>query len=138
MISGLHSDFHVLSAEPPAVESDVVAIRARYQNIPRYLLDLYMQGTEIELRHKDGALMRIWSPAGCIEMDNAYEISKRIPGAMPFGDDGGRVLLQCDGPQGPGIYVCGYGALDVDEVIRVAGSLQHILESEIGVTVLRG
>lgn len=60
---------------------------ARYGELPPGYADLVRDATNIELDF-EGRYLRIWDPATCIDQDEGYEISTRMPGAVPFGDDG--------------------------------------------------
>lgn len=80
-----------------------------------------------------GQVLEDLAPDTCAEMDDGYEISKRLSGAIPIGDDGGgRVLLFFDGKSGPGLYRAGYGDLDPEDAEWVAGDLEALLSTGTG------
>ena len=87
--------------------------------------------TELELQHQDGQYVRIWEPLGCVEMNEGYSITARIPGSFPFGDDGGGRVLHYQGTNG--IYLVGYGSLNAEDSVFVAPSLQALLINETGI-----
>ena len=98
---------------------------------------LLAEATEIEISYK-GKYLRLYGPARCIEMNDAYEISKRIPGAIPVGDNGGgEAMIFLPRPE-RGIYRVGYGSLALEDAEFVAQSLEDLLcvaavhASEIG------
>jgi len=56
-------------------------------------------------------------------MDVGYGISKWIPGVLPIGDDGGgEVIFYANGKRGSGLSHVGYGNLDLDDAVWIAGS----------------
>src|SRR6185369_7258959 len=89
MLSSLHSSFRVLASLPAASSEQVSLVKSQYPAMPFEYLNLVRQATEIELEHHSGKYIRIWAPSGCFDMDSGYDISNRIAGAIPIGDDGG-------------------------------------------------
>lgn len=86
------------------------------------------------MKHSNGQYIRIWGPAGCIEMDEGYGIRRRIPGAFPVGDDGGgHVIFYQNGKDGFGLYHVGYGNLVGDDAIWIAPTLADLLTKGKGI-----
>jgi hypothetical protein len=106
----------------------------KFGSVPDEFLEMVREATEIEIQHDNGTYLHFWGPSACIELDEAYEISKRIKGAFPIGDDGGgRVIFYMDGKHGFGIYLVGFGDLDADDAIWVAASLSDLLTGAKGI-----
>lgn len=134
MLESLHETLRILASRQPATSGQISSLVATYPSIPHEYLALVTQATEIELEHKSGQYLRIWGPDGCREMDNGYDISERIPGAIPIGDDGGgMVIFYMDGKNGFGLYHVGYGNLDASDAVFTAPSLTALLENAVGV-----
>ena len=70
-------------------------------------------------------------------MDEGYDISKRIAGAIPVGDDGGgKVIFYMNGQDGFGLYHVGYGDLDAEDAVFMASGLSDLLEQAAGINTL--
>lgn len=134
MLSSLDKGFRVLASQPAASSTQVSQLKGRYPSVPDEYVTLVGEATEIELQHQNGQYLRIWGPDGCVEMDNGYDISKRIAGAIPIGDDGGgKVIFYMNGKMGFGLYHVGYGDLDAEDAIFAAPSLSALLEQAVGI-----
>jgi hypothetical protein len=127
----IHPHFDVLSNPPGASGAEILSLRNAFTWIPREYLTLIEVQTELELQHKNGQYVRIWGPSGCVEMDEGYRITTRIPGSFPFGDDGGGRVLHYQGTNG--IYLVGYGSLNSEDAVFVAPSLLALLVHEAGI-----
>jgi len=128
MLKNLSASWKLLAKRAAAEESEIAALVKIVGDIPNEYLALVGEATEIELLHANGQYLRIWGPAGCREMDQAYDIRRRIPGALPIGDDGGgSVLMYAVGHNGFGVYKVGFGCLDADELNWVGVSLCELL-----------
>ena len=122
-----------MASKPPAKEHDLAAFKMRFPAVPEEYAELMRDASEIELACGSHYL-RIWHPETCVEMDEAYEISQRLPGSIPIGDDGGgRVLLYFNGTRGGGLYRVGYGDLEPEETVWVAASLKDLLSDRMGI-----
>jgi hypothetical protein len=134
MLESLHESFQILAQQAGAHSEQLSSLLRRYPNAPKEYLELVSDATEIELQHEGGQYIRIWGPAGCIEMDDANDISERITGAFPVGDDGGgKVILYMNGKHGPGVYHVGFGDLDAEDTIFAASSLTGLLCQAVGI-----
>ncbi len=130
----LNKQFKVLARKPPASEVHLAELREHFVTVPDEYVKLMTEATELELQHESGQYLRIWGPDGCIEMDNGYNISKRIIGAIPVGDDGGgQVLFYMNGKNGFGLYHVGYGDLDAEDAIFTSPTLLALLEDAVGI-----
>lgn len=135
MISNIDSSFKILSEHHPATRNQINALTTHFGSLPEEYVDLVLQATEIELQHKDGHYIRIWGPMGCIEMDEGYGISRRIPGAIPIGDDGGgHVIIYANGRRGHGLYHVSYGNLNADDAIWIAPTLTDLIWNATGIS----
>jgi hypothetical protein len=133
MMEQLHDSFHILATRTGASDSDMRLLGSQFAAVPAEYLKLVREVTEIELKHKDGAYLRIWGPAGCLEMDKAYSIQRRIPGAIPIGDNGGgRVILYRPAVAGTTLHLADYGDLDRDDLVMLAPSLTELLTKATG------
>jgi hypothetical protein len=127
MLDHLESGAKVLASTPAASQDCLETLRERYVDIPEEYLRLMEKASELELSIR-GRYLRIWAPSGCIDQDEGYGISRRMPGAILIGDNGGgRVLFYWDGPKGHGLYSAGYGDLDPDDARWVACTLEAVL-----------
>jgi hypothetical protein len=128
----------ILASLDPAAVSDLEALVHHFApDVPADYLRLIASGTEIEYRVGSSGYLRVWSPLGCIEMDQGYDIRSRIPGSFPFGDDGGgRFLCYAEGSNGRGVYLCGYGAISREDLTWVTTSIESLVEDGIGLNNL--
>lgn len=124
----------ILAKLPHAEQADISLVKRKYVSVPQDYIDLVSQATDLEIETDSGKYIRIWGPRGSLEMDEGYEISNIIPSAFPIGDDGGgRVLFYATGPHGFGLYLVGFGNLDIDDAIWVAPTLEALLCNSDGV-----
>lgn len=134
MFHSLHASFQLLAHEAAAGTAELASLEKHFGSVPQEYVDLVLAATQIELAHSSGQYIRIWAPATCIEMDDGYGIRKRLPGAIPIGDDGGgQVIFYRDGKHGFGLYHVGYGNLDPDDEVWIAPSLTALLTQAIGI-----
>lgn len=124
MLDRLHPEIRVLAQRPGAAVAAVSSLRVRYAHFPDALAELMQEAAELELSYR-GRYLRLYGPSGCIDMDEAYAISVRIPGAIGIGDNGGGEAIVF--LPGEGIHRVSYGAIDPDEVQFVAGSFEEPL-----------
>lgn len=92
---------------------------------------------DVELKVMDStSYIRIWGAAGCSEMNAAYHIQDYIPHALAIGDDeGGKVIFYAEGKEGFGLYLVGFGNLDLDDAVYIAPSLEALLIEGIGAEI---
>ncbi len=133
MLESLAKSLRVLASQPGATSEQVAELKGRFPSAPDEYLKLVEEATEIELQHENGQYIRVWGPGGCIEMDDGYDISKRIHGAFPIGDDGGgKVIFYMKGKRGHGLYHVGYGDLDAEDAVFTAPTLTAFLQQAVG------
>lgn len=134
MLNRLDPGWTLVASRVRGTRSDFQTLLGRFPTLPQDYRKIAEHLTEYELKHASGQYFRIWPPTAVLEMDEAHHISRRIPGAMPVGDDGGdRVVLYWHGPEGFGLYRVGFGALDPDDVQYIAASLTDVLRHGAGV-----
>ena len=124
MIERLHSNIRLLAHQPGASPVEIAAFQARYPDLPAEFLELMGEATDVELSYC-GRYLRLYGPAGCVEMDEAYAISSRIPQAITVGDNGGGEAIVF--VPGRGLHRVGYGALFADELVYIARTLDDLL-----------
>jgi hypothetical protein len=127
VLDKLHTDVRVLARQGGAQTSELAALSVRFPELPATFLNLFGSATERELSYR-GAYIRFYGPRGCLEMDRAYQISARIPGAVVVGDNGGgEAIVFMPASPGPGLFRVGYGVLVIDELIPIAPSPEALL-----------
>ena len=130
----LSKDVRLLASKQGASLRDVEKLKNVFPLIPDDYVSLSLEKTEMEFEAKSGQYFRIWGPKGCIEMNEAYMFTKYIPGAIPFGDDGGgRTFLFMNGASGEGVYLVGNGNIDPEEAVHICGSLADLIENGAGI-----
>jgi hypothetical protein len=112
----IHPSLRLYSYSRPATDGELAKLAAAYPAIPDGYVDLVRQATSIVLLWNSQGELRIWGPEEVIAMDAAHGASARMPGAMPFADNGGgQWLVHGQGQQGPGAYLVDTGSMDLDE-----------------------
>ena len=132
----LDRNWSLVASRRLGTRADFDRLLATFPSIPRDYREIAETLAEYELKHAAGQYFRIWAPTAVLEMNEAHQVARRIPGAIPIGDDGGdRVVLYRQGDEGFGLYRAGFGALDADEVRYIASSLTDVLTRGAGVLV---
>ncbi len=125
MLEKFHPTVRVLAQKNGAQQTAIHAFRKRFPDLPVVFYELFAEASEIEVSYKNRYL-RLYGPEGSFEMDEAYHISQRIPAAITIGDNGGDAIVFMPFPK-PGLYRVGYGALDPEELVYIAPSLEALL-----------
>ncbi|MFC9777497.1 MULTISPECIES: SMI1/KNR4 family protein [Paenibacillus] len=130
--------FFVEVKDLPASEGDIISLQNFSTiKVPNDYEEMSKIATELEINVKNQMYIRIWSPLGCIEMNEAHRIQKYIPESLAIGDDeGGYVLIYMEGKEGFGLYMVGFGNIDVEDAVLVAPSLRDLLINNIGIDVV--
>lgn len=136
-LDSIHTRFRIAAVEAPASAEQVSELRrVSVIQVPDDYLAWVTEATEIEVRVDDGGHVRIWGPAGCVEMNAAYEIQQHIPNSLAIGDDeGGGALVYMSGGAGWGLYLVRFGDSDASEAVYLAPSLDAFLLDGVGPTV---
>lgn len=124
MLHQLHPDVRVISRQSMASPDDIESLRIEYPSLPDDVAQLMSQATEVELDYC-GRYLRIYGPSGCVEMDEAYNISEHIQGSVVLGDNGGGEAILFVPSRG--LCRVGYGAIDIDELTYISDSLTDLL-----------
>ena len=78
-------------------------------------------------------ILRLWTAAGCVEMNEAYGVQKRLPRAWAIGDDeGGYALVYAEGKKGVGLYAAPFSDLDDSDKTYLSDSLSDFLLKGVG------
>ncbi|MDO8225827.1 SMI1/KNR4 family protein [Bacillus cabrialesii] len=135
LLNKISSHFSIDAQEPAANIEEIESLREFSPiNVPSDYIDIVSEATEVEISVDGEKYIRIWSPTGCIEMNDSYEIQEYIPESLAIGDDeGGNALIYLDGNEGFGLYIVGFGDLDAEEAVKVAPSLSDLLINNAGI-----
>lgn len=138
IIKEISATFSIDTKQPPATEEEIKTLRNFSPiEIPSDYLEVVRQATEMEIKVGNHKYIRIWGPSGCIEMNEAYNIQDFIPNSLAVGDDeGGSALIYLTGKDGFGLYITGFGDLDVDDAIKLAPTLRDLLVNHSGLEKL--
>lgn len=130
----LHPSLRIYAYSDPAKDQDLARLAAAYPAVPDGYRELASQATNITLLWNHRGELRIWGPDEILAMDAAHGASARMPGAMPFADNGGgEWLVHGDGVKGRGVYLVDTGSLDLDEYAPwVCASLTELLTQAVG------
>jgi hypothetical protein len=125
----LDPDIRIYAFGAPARSEDVEAFRKRYSEIPPGYLEIVEEMTGVVFLWKLRCELRLWGPEEAMGMDEAYGVSRRMPGAVPIGSNGGGMLVvHGRGPKGAGLYLVEAGALYFEDSEWIAPDLQALLE----------
>ena len=124
----------IASCEAGSTRDEIARLRAFSPvELPDEYAEIIAEKTEIEIGLRTGVYIRIWSAAGCMEMNEAYQIRTYLPDAIAFADDERcNVLLFASGKNGKGIYAVSLSDLEPDAMVYVADSLRDFLLNGIG------
>lgn len=104
--------------------------------IPGEFIEIIRENSELEMSVNGDKILRIWGAAGCIEMNEAYNIQQYLPNSWAIGDDeGGYAIVYAQGIDGIGVYAVSFSDLDDREKIFIAPSLFDFLVKGIGINV---
>lgn len=138
LLDRLNSRFRVDVSQPATSKSDLYELKQFSKiELPRDFVSLVSQMTEIEILVDNHKYFRIWSPLGCIQMNEGYKIQNYIPNSLAIGDDeGGSALVMMTGNKGFGLYKVDFGDLDADSAEYISASLEELLIKGIGAEVI--
>ncbi|ELN2737002.1 SMI1/KNR4 family protein [Pluralibacter gergoviae] len=138
-INNLHPKMKLEVMNPGSTQEEVNSLISHFNtiSIPSEYIDFIYKFSDAEILVNNESYIRIWGGKGCIEMNNSYNIQKYIPGALAIGDDeGGKVIFYAQGNDGYGLYLVGFGDLDINDAVFVAESLKDLLICGRGIDVL--
>lgn len=136
LLGDLDHSFQIAAAEDASSEAEIAALTAFSEiPVPPEYVSIIRRHAELELSVSGTGYLRIWGAGGCVEMNEAYQIQKYIPGSLAIGDDGGgNVLLYTAGEAG--LYAVPLNDLGTDGLTRIADSLAALLVGGEGVRAL--
>ena len=137
LLENISTMFSVDVKQGPANKEEIDRLRKFSSiSVPDDYINVVKYATEVEIKANNHSYIRIWSPLGCIEMNEAYNVQSFIPNSLAIGDDeGGRALIYVAEGDSIGLYLVGFGDLDFEDAIRVAPSLHDLLVNNVGVTL---
>lgn len=134
ILQTLNSKLKIETSES-AASSDAINRLKQFSKIelPFDYCEIVSEMTEIEILVDNDRYFRIWSPDGCIEMNEAYQIQHYIPSSLAIGDDeGGSALIIMIGNKGFGLYKVDFGDLGFDDAEFISSSLRSLLIDGVG------
>lgn len=135
LLDNIGGQFRIDASQGPSSEREIeLLLEFSSITVPNEYLDIIRLATEIEINVAKEAYIRIWGATGCTEMNEAYQIQKYIPNSLAIGDDeGGRALIYLNGSKGFGLYIIGFGNLDIEDAVFIAPTLKDLLINNIGI-----
>lgn len=103
-----------------------------------HMLNSFLSAGEndLEISIQDKKVLRLWTVAGCAEMNEAHHIQKYLPNAWAIGDDeGGFAIVRVKNRTNPGLYAVSFSDLDDNEKIFISRSLSEFLFSGVGMDI---
>lgn len=137
LLENISTMFSVDVKQGPAKTEEIDKLRKFSSiSVPDDYINVVKYATEVEIKVNGHSYIRIWSPLGCIEMNEAYNVQSFIPNSLAIGDDeGGRALIYIAEGDSVGLFLVGFGDLDFNDAIRVAPSLHDLLINNVGITL---
>lgn len=139
MLSRISKRFRLDASQPPDSMADLEKLRTFSPvAVPEDYVELIAEGSELEFYVEGGDYIRIWGPTGCLEMNEAYCIQEHIPGSLALGDnERSAALIYVPHADPPGLYLSGFGCLDLQWSDYIAPSLTELLVHEVGIEVVK-
>ncbi|AGB83056.1 hypothetical protein D781_2813 [Serratia sp. FGI94] len=128
--SKLHKSFSLDATNPGSTEIEIKKMKDFFHDIviPDEYLDFTSKHSDAEILVLGDSYIRIWGVSGCLEMNESYDFQKYIPHSLAIGDDeGGKALFYANGNNGFGLYIVGFGDLDINDATFVSESLYKLL-----------
>ncbi|MGK9182165.1 SMI1/KNR4 family protein [Priestia filamentosa] len=147
ILDNLTSKFRVDAIGEPSTEESIAQLKLFSPiEVPNDYIDIIRKGTDVEINaqveDEEGEYemyLRIWGANVSIENSEGYNLEKYIPSSIIIGDnEGGMVIIYSTGKEGLGIYLTGYGDLDISDAIYIAPSLGDLLTRNVGIENLQG
>lgn len=129
MLTTMDRRFALRASRPPASDEDIERLRAFAgalgAELPADFVDLIREATEVEIAVEGRDSLRFWSPTRMLELNEAYEMPRLVPGAIAVGDIGEDVLVLMAAARAPGVYRLVFA--DPDELEYLARSLADLV-----------
>ncbi|HIF9084472.1 TPA: SMI1/KNR4 family protein [Photobacterium damselae] len=134
ILRNLNSRLKIEASEEAASTDDINSLKEFSSiELPLDYCEIVVEMTEVEILVDSDRYFRVWSPDGCIEMNEEYQIQKYIPQSLAIGDDeGGGALIMMTGEKGFGLYKVDFGDLDIEDAEYISDSLRALLVGGIG------
>lgn len=129
-ISKIHPSLEVVRFELASTLEDVKRLqRSSPTEVPRDYAEWVQVASELEIVDKNATCcFRVWDVDGCLEMNEAYDVKRSLPGALAVGDnEAGALLVYLSSVRKPGLYRVSLGDMDVDSAVWIAESLDELL-----------
>ncbi len=137
MINKLHRQIKILNIGPSSKLSSIDSISKDINiKIPQDYILFLQYKNDFEFSIGD-VYIRIWGADGCIELNEAYNVSKQLPNSLAIGDDGGGgLIMYLFGLEGFGLYYCRMADLDINEAVKISNGLLDLLVNGEGIDIL--
>ena len=97
---------------------------------------LSVSENDLEISIRGEKMLRLWTAAGCIVMNEVHHIQKYLPNAWAIGDDeGGFAIVRVKNYTNPGLYAVSFSDLDDSDKKFLAPSLSEFLFDGVGADV---
>ena len=142
ILNHLNEQYEIVLSEPANSEEEIQQlIEFSEITVPEEYLNILRQKTEITILVKNCKCERdicIQGAIGCIDMNEAFEMQKWIPGSLEFGDNGGGIALcYATGTEGFGIYAVDFSVRDIEDAVYLSASLESLLVYADGFDIMR-
>lgn len=137
MFEWFNNAFKIEAYQESSSDEEIESMRkASPIEIPSEYIEIIKTASEIEISVMDERYITIWGAAGCVEMNEAYQIQEYIPDSWAIGDDGGgNAILYMTGAKGKGVYAVSFGDLCVEDAYYLSPSLSDFFKYEGGARV---
>ncbi len=137
----LHVRLALAASRPAASEASLSALTTFFHSSGCSLPDDYRallgEATELEISVDRDAHIRLWDPAGVVEMNEAHSLQSYLQEAVAIGDDEGEdIYVFMTGESGFGIYRTSFADPDPDEVVFISSSIRDLLVDGRGLDLL--
>jgi hypothetical protein len=124
----------IITQEGPARTRDIQLARGRFHSLPSEYIEIVSESNKLEVEIGNGRRFILWGPLSCMDNDDTYRISKRIPGAVPVGTDGAdHLYFYGNGDHGWGLYsTTSDPEAEPITSVWIAGGLRQLLEENEG------
>lgn len=135
ILNNLNENVNIKISDTASSESEIKQMLTKSPiKIPNEYPEIIRERSELEIDVCGNKILRIWSAAGCIELNEAYNIQKYLSQTWAIGDDeGGYTIIYAKGESDIGLYAVSFSDLDDNEKIFLAPSLYDFLVKGIGV-----
>ncbi|MED5371887.1 MAG: hypothetical protein VX899_12780 [Myxococcota bacterium] len=132
----LHPRIKLARSSAPASPKDLLQTRQFFGSVglqlPEDVAVLFHYATELEFLVDKVDYLRIWSPSGILELNDAHALQAYM-NAVAIADNGGSgVLVFAEAQDGSGLYMTSFADPDPDELVFVSESLTALLRDGVG------